>query len=176
MDADHGYFQLALAEESLFLTTFLLQQGKFQYLRVPMGLNATFNEWCCHSDRIITGFPWAKKIVDDTLIWAPNLGELKERASIVLQRCRELNNTISLKKLEMGKEIAFAGHIVCQAEIRPDNNKYRAIAEFPTPENVSQLRSFLGLANQLTAFVPDLADAPEKGHRLGLDQRYVGRL
>lgn len=30
-------------------------------------------------------------------------------------------------------------------------------AEFPTPENVSQLRSFLGIANQLTAFVPNLA-------------------
>ena len=29
MDAVHGYFQLALAEESSFLTTFLLQQGKF---------------------------------------------------------------------------------------------------------------------------------------------------
>ena len=106
---------------------------------------------------IITGLPWAKKIIDDTLIWAPNLGELKERASIVLQRCRELNITISLKKLEMGKEISFAGHIVSQAGIMPDDSKYRAIAEFPTLENVSQLRSFLGLANQLTAFVPYLA-------------------
>ena len=122
-----------------------------------MGLNASSDEWCCHSDRIITGLPRAKKIVDDTLIWAPNLGELKERAGIILQRCRELNITISLKKLKMGKEISFAGHIISQAGIRPDDNKYRAIAEFPTPENVSQLRSCLGFANQLTAFVPDLA-------------------
>ena len=157
MDAVHGYFQLALAEESSFLTTFLLQHGKFWYLRAPMGLNASSDEWCCYSDRIITGLSWAKKIVDDTLIWAPNLGELKERAGIVLQRCRELNITISLKKLEMGKKITLAGHIVSQDGIRPDDSKYRAIAEFPTPENVSQLRSFLGLANQLTAFVPDLA-------------------
>ena len=157
MDAVHGYFQQALAEESSLLTTFLLQQGKFQYFRAPMGLNASCDEWCCHSDRIITGLPWAKKIVDDTLIWAQNLGELKERAGIILQRCRELNITIWLKKLEIGKEISFAGHIVSQNGIRPDDSKYRAIAEFPTPENVSQLRSFLGLANQLTVFVPDLA-------------------
>ena len=77
MDSVHGYFQLALAEESSFLTTFLLQQGKFRYLRAPMGLNSSSDEWCCHSDRIITGLPWAKKIVDDTLIWVPNLEELK---------------------------------------------------------------------------------------------------
>ena len=57
MDAVHGYFQLALAEESSFLTTFLLQQGKFRYLRAPIGLNASSDEWCCHSDRIITGIP-----------------------------------------------------------------------------------------------------------------------
>ena len=122
-----------------------------------MGLNASSDKWCCHPDRKITGLPWTKKIVDDTLIWAQNLGELKERAGIVLKRCRDLNITISNKKLEMGKEISFAGHIISLNGIRPDDSKYRAIAEFPTPENVSQLRSFLGLANQLTAFVPDLA-------------------
>ena len=36
MDAVHGYFQLALDEESSKLTTFLLPQGKFRYTRAPM--------------------------------------------------------------------------------------------------------------------------------------------
>ena len=162
LDAVHGYFQLALSEESSYLTTFLLQQGKYRYLRAPMGLNASSDEWCCHSDAIISGLPWARKIVDDTLIWGKNLEELKERAAIVLERCRDLNITISLKKLELGKEISFAGHIISQAGIRPDDSKYKAIADFPAPKNVSQLRSFLGLANQLTAFVPDLAHMTAK--------------
>ena len=39
MDAVHGYFQLGLDEESSRMTTFLLPQGKFHYLRAPMGLN-----------------------------------------------------------------------------------------------------------------------------------------
>ena len=70
MDTVHGYFQLELDEESSWMTTFLLPQGKFRYLRAPMGLNASSDEWCCHSDVIIRGLPWARKIVDDTLIWA----------------------------------------------------------------------------------------------------------
>ena len=41
--------------------------------------------------------------------------------------------------------------------IRPDDDKYKAIKEFPAPKNIKDLRSFLGLANQLAAFVPDLA-------------------
>ena len=49
------------------------------------------------------------------------------------------------------------GHIVSHNGIRPDDDKYKAIKEFPAPKNLKDLRSFLGLANQLAAFVPDLA-------------------
>ena len=68
LDAVHGYFQLGLDKVSSQLTTFLLPQGKFRYLRAPMGLNASSDEWCCQSDVLIRGIPWARKIVDDTLI------------------------------------------------------------------------------------------------------------
>ena len=44
LDAVHGYFQLALDEPSSRLTTFLIQQGRFRYLRAPMGLNASSDE------------------------------------------------------------------------------------------------------------------------------------
>ena len=80
-----------------------------------------------------------------------------ERTRVILNRCKEHNITISRKKLELGTELGFAGHIVSHNGIRPDDDKYRAIKEFPTPKNIKDLRSFLGLANQLAAFVPDLA-------------------
>ena len=67
------------------------------------------------------------------------------------------NITISRKNLELETELGFAGHIVSQNGIRPDDGKYKAIKEFPAPKNFKDLRSYLGLANQLAAFVPDLA-------------------
>ena len=95
--------------------------------------------------------------MDDILVWAEMEEELMERTRIILNRCKEHNITISRKKLELGTEIGFAGHIVSQNGIRPDDDKYKAIKEFPAPKNLKDLRSFLGLANQLAAFVPDLA-------------------
>ena len=157
LDAVHGYFQLALDEESSFLTTFLLPQGKFRYLRAPMGLNASSDEWCCHSDKIIMGLPWARKIVDDTLIWAEDMGTLDQRIRTVLDRCRQYNVTISKKKFEIGSKIDFAGHIISDQGIRPNDDKYKAVTDFPRPTNTSDLRSFLGLAQQLGAFIPDLS-------------------
>ena len=89
LDAVLGYFQLGLDEESSRIMTFLLPQGKFRYLRAPMRLNASSDEWCCHSDIIIQGIPWARKIVDDTLIWAETEEELLESTRIILKKSKK---------------------------------------------------------------------------------------
>ena len=67
---------------------------------------------------IIRGIPWARKIVDDMLIWAENMNELLDRTRIILERCRDSNITISKKKLELGSSINFAGHIISDKGIR----------------------------------------------------------
>ena len=92
-----------------------------------MGLNASSGEWCCQSDIIIQGLPWARKIVDDTIIWATTMEELEGRIKTVLTRCRNSRITISRKKLQVGRSIHFAGHIIADTEIRPDEAKYQAI-------------------------------------------------
>ena len=58
LDTTHGYFQIPLDEEPSRLTTFILLSGCFRYLRAPMGLSSSSNEWCRHSDRVVEGFPW----------------------------------------------------------------------------------------------------------------------
>ena len=102
--------------------------------------------------------------MDDILVWAETEEELMERTRIILSRCKEHNISISRKKLELGTELGFAGHIISQNGIRPDDDKYKAIKEFPAHKKPQRLRSFLGVANQLVAFVPDLAHM-SAGHR-----------
>ena len=69
-DAVNGYFQIPLDEPSSRLTTFLLPSSRYRYLRIPQGLNASSDEWCRRSDAVVEGLLWARKIVDDILIWA----------------------------------------------------------------------------------------------------------
>ena len=97
------------------------------------------------------------KIVDDTNIWASTEEQLKERVTTVLQRCTENNITISRKKFERGTRIHFAGHIISDGGIRPDDDKFAALRNFQQPGNVKELRSFLGLVAQFGAFAPDTA-------------------
>ena len=104
-----------------------------------MGLSASSDEWCRRSDVIVESLPFAKKIVDDVLIWAPTLDDLKHRVLKVLERCRQNNITISERKFEFGTSVKFAGHIVSSAGIRPDPTRTAALAKFPRPKDVSSL-------------------------------------
>ena len=109
MDAIHGYFPLALDEESSKLTKFLLPTGRYHYLRAHMGLRSSSNEWCRHSDRAIQGFPFTKKIVDDILVWGSNLPELYDRIRLIAKWCEELNIALSKRKFRISSDISFDG-------------------------------------------------------------------
>ena len=92
-----------------------------------MGLNSSSDKWCFKSDIIVEGLPWARKLVDDTIIWADNEEDLVIRTRTVVEQCKNNNITIYRKKFEMGKEMEFAGHIISDTKIKPDEKKFAAI-------------------------------------------------
>jgi len=174
LDAVQGYFQIPLDDESSRLTTFLLPSGRYAYRRAPMGLNASSDEWCRRSDAAIVGLPGTLKLVDDILVQASSESELYQRIRAVLQRCREHCITISKRKLSTGSIVKFAGYLITANGVQPDPEKLQAIRQFPVPIDLFTLRSFLGLANQLGAFIPDLAHMTGKlRHLLKKDVAYV---
>jgi len=160
-DAVHGYFQIPLDEESSKLTTFLLESGKFRFTRAPMGLNPSSDYFCERTDLAFATVPDLLKIVDDGLLQAPSKPVLLKAFREVLECCRKNNLTLSLPKLSMGHQVIFAGHEISQDGVKPEARKIDALVNFPIPQNITELRSFLGLANQLGSFIPDLAHATQ---------------
>ena len=155
LDAKWGYFQIPLDEDSIEITTFIHELGVFEYLRAPMGLSASGDEWCKRSDEAVAGLPGVLKLIDDILVWGSTLEELFERTQNVLQACLDKNITLSRKKLYIGKKVTFAGFVVSCLGKHPTEERLRALREFPVPTNVTKLRGFLGTANQLFHFIPD---------------------
>jgi len=63
-----------------------------------------------------------------------------------------------LSKCEFFKlAIEFLGHVVTEQGIQVDPKKTKAIDDWPIPQTVTDLRSFLGLANYYRKFVKDFA-------------------
>ena len=131
--------------------------GHYRYLRAPLGLSSSADEWRRHSHRAIQGFPFTKKIVNDILVWGSNLLELYDRIRLIAKHCEELNIALSRKKFEIRSEISFAGLLLTEKGVKPDWARVSALSDFPVPKDVTGVRSFLGWANQLSRFVPDFA-------------------
>ena len=65
----------------------------------------------------------------------------------VLEGCRRVGLTISIKKFRMGVEVTFAGYTISKDGMRPHPDRLKAVKEFPRPKDITTLRSFLGLVN-----------------------------
>ena len=101
--------------------------------------------------------PFARKIVDDILVWANSLPDLVDRVRQIAKKCKNLNIILSQKKFMMGNELPLSGLIVGAKGVSPDPERTRAQSEFPRPKDLTGVGSFLGLANHLSGFVPDFA-------------------
>ena len=50
------------------------------------------------------------------------------------------------------KEVSYLGHIISENGVLPERTKTKVIEEYPTPQNVKQLRRFLGLMSNNECF------------------------
>ena len=155
-DCKHGYWQIELDEESKSKTTFLTEFGRYRYRRAPMGLTSSGDEFCRRTDAALAAIPNVKKLVDDLLIYGRTEQELLGTIRLVFERCRDWNITLSDKKFQYGDEVKFAGFILNESGSSPDPDKLAAIRDFPAPKDRTDLRSWMGLLNQFSAYAPDL--------------------
>ena len=64
------------------------------------------------------------------------------------------------------EELKYIGHWITAEGVRPDPDKVSAIKKMPAPTTVTQVRSFLGMCNYLSKFVPNLSQATEPLRKL----------
>ena len=58
------------------------------------------------------------------------------------------------------------GHVVGRGQVQPDPDKVAAVQNWPEPKNVSELRSFLGMANYFRRFVQGYSKLAAPLHEL----------
>ena len=63
-----------------------------------------------------------------------------------------------MKNVFSVSKIKFIGHIISKEEIQVDPEKIRAIMNLARPQNVSELRQLLGVANHEVRFAKNLPE------------------
>ncbi|KAM7306991.1 uncharacterized protein ISCGN_010627 [Ixodes scapularis] len=154
LDANAGYWQVPLAPESKELTTFITRVGRFQFQRLPFGISTAPEFFQKEMLRILEGIPRQVCHMDDILVFGTDGQEHDRNLEQVLQCLRNAGVTLNKNKCQFAKnKVKFLGHILDSTGITADSEKTAAVTNMPAPENLKELRSFLGMVNHLAKFL-----------------------
>ena len=159
LDANSGFFQVILAGDSAPLTTFITPFGRYQYLRLPMGITSAPEIYSQKMACILSDLEGVLNLMDDICVFGGSQEEHDSRLRAVLARLSETGVTLNSDKCIFSvKSMTYLGHVVSEHGISPDPEKTSAIAGFPTPTSVTEVRRFLGMVNQLAKFIPNISE------------------
>lgn len=162
LDANAGFHQIKLTPQSQLLTTFISPFGRFCYNRVPMGINSAPEHYQRQVHQVLDHQVGAVCIADDIIVFGRGTAQHDEHLDQTLKKLSDANVTLNKQKCEFRKtEISVVGHVVGKYGVKADPDKIRAIQDLPQPTNLTELRSFLGMVNQLGKFLPDLSAITE---------------
>ena len=160
IDLRSGYHQIRIAEGDEPKTAFRTRYGHFEFLVLPFGLTnapATFMHLMHQAFRQYLD-DFVLVFLDDILIYSKTLEEHESHVRKVLEVLRKQKLYAKESKCEFFRtEVEFLGHMVGRDGIRMMEDKVKAIAEWPEPKNVRDIRAFLGTAGYYRKFIKDFS-------------------
>ncbi|CAB4025713.1 Hypothetical predicted protein [Paramuricea clavata] len=158
LDLTSGYQQLELEPESRHITTFSTHVGLRRYKRLMFGINAALEIFQNSIAELLTGLPGCKNISDDIIVYGRDVREHDENLNRILTRLREHNARLNRDKCAFRKsEVIFYGHSFSADGIKAAPQKINAIKTMQPPENPSEVKSLLGMAQYVSRFIPNYA-------------------
>jgi hypothetical protein len=92
--------------------------------------------------------------IDDILIYSKNMEEHEEHLKLELQELREHKLYAKFSKCEFfKKQVHYLCHVITEEGVAVDPNKIKAIMDWPTPKDVADIRSFMGLEFYYRRFI-----------------------
>ena len=167
IDLRHAYLQMEVEEQSRPFLTINTTRGLYQYQRLPYGVASAPAIWQRAMDQVLQGLPGVFCYLDDIIVTGSTMEEHLERLVAVLKRLEEYGLKANREKCKFLRSfVEYLGHVISAEGLHQSPKKVKAITEMPTPQDVTQLRAFLGMVQYYARFLPDLATHLAPLHRL----------
>jgi hypothetical protein len=158
LDMHSGFYQIRMNPRDKDKTAFITKQGLFRFTRMPFGLknaSATFQRVM---NEILEGLDFAKVYVDDILVSSPDYETHLHHLDIVFTRLADANMRVKTKKCSFARsEVPYLGYMPTADGIQPDPAKLEAIRAIQQPNDVREVRAFLGVTGYYRKFVEGYA-------------------
>ena len=162
LDLKWGYHQLELSPESCQITTFVTHKGLYRYKRLLFGVSSASEQYQHEISTALAGIEGVNNISDDIIVHGPDQTTHDQRLHKTMQRLRQHGLTLNVDKCLFNVDrLVFMGILLSEKGIGPTEERVRALQETREPTTVSEVRSFLGLANYSSRFIPHFATLSE---------------
>lgn len=158
MDLKSGYYQVEMEEEDKAKTAFVCPIGFWEFNRMPQGVTNAPSTFQRLMEKGMGDIHLKEVLVflDDLIGYSHTLEEHETRLMHVLNRLRDYELKLSPDKYNFFKtSVRYLGHVVSREGVRTDPEKIRALTTWPRPQNLKELRLFLGFSGYYRRFIKD---------------------
>ena len=160
IDLTKGYWQIPLAEQAKPLSAFVTPFGQYQFQVMPFGMINSGASFVRLMKKILEGKDeFSDSFIDDIIIFSDTwLGHLHHVKSI-LREIRHARLTAKPSKCFFAfRQLEFLAHIVGNGEVKPTEDKVKAIQDMPVPTTKRKVRSLIGYLNFYRRFIPHFSE------------------
>ena len=160
-DLHSGYWQIQMDPETKHKAAFITRNGVYEWTRMGMGLRNSCVSFQMIMSQVLRGINWKFVLayVDDIIVFSKNFDQHLCHLNQLFNRLKDANLTLKPTKCKFAaKQVKFLGHIVSKAGIQVDPEKTKVVQSFPIPNNLKDVRSFLGMCNYYRRFVERYSD------------------
>ena len=158
VNAKCGYWNVVLDKESSYLITFKSPFGRYRCNRMPYALKMSQDIFQTTTDQTFEGCEGVAGIADDIVVFGTTSGEHDRNMHGMLRQCQDTGLKLNPDKCFVKQEkIRFYGVVCSQDGIQPDPNKISSLKQMSALTSLQELETFLGLANYMGPFIPNLS-------------------
>lgn len=156
LDLRAGFHQILMKEGDEYKTAFQTHVGHFKFRVMPFGLTGAPGTFQRAMNNTLA--PLLRKCAlvffDDILVYSPTMEDHLNHLHQVFQLLDREQWKVKLSKCSFAqRKVAYLGHVVSAEGVATDPLKINAITQWPVPNSVKELRSFLGLAGYYRKFI-----------------------
>lgn len=162
LDIKDAFHQIEIHPDSRYITTFITSTGLYRYKRLMFGISCAPEIFQKTLERMLLGCEGVLNFIDDILTFGKDLEEHNIRLKKVMAVLESNDVMLRREKFIFGvTKVNFLGHELSEEGVRPLEKFVCTIQEFRPPITVGELRSFLGLVNYVSKWVPNYATLTE---------------
>lgn len=159
LDARSGFWMVALDEQSADLCTFGTPFGRYQFLRLPYGINSASEVFHAKVKQLLEDLDGVESFIDDVIVFGSTIEEHDRRLKNLLDRANEVGIKFNKEKCQFCvTQVTYLGHTFNAEGMTIDQGKLRAIMDMPSPNDRASLERFLGMINYLCKFIHNYSD------------------